>query len=95
MTRSPSLDQVCITLFDCLIISDTYYYIITPLHTANINDRSMKGDGDSELVVFFEDKTMVDGMMNGEPYKAGEFSRSLRYNLLSMRIKYSLFLVII
>ena len=41
----------------------------------------MKGDGDSEMVVFFEDKTMVDGMMNGEPYKAGEFSRSLRYNL--------------
>ena len=55
--------------------------IIAPLKTANINDRSMKGDGDSEMVVFFEDKTMVDGIMNGEPYKAGEFSRSLRYNL--------------
>jgi len=41
----------------------------------------MKGYGDSEMVVFFEDKTMVDGMMNGEPYKAVEFSRSLRYNL--------------
>ena len=41
----------------------------------------MKGEGDSEMVVFFEDKTMVDGIMNGEPYKAGEFSRSLRYNL--------------
>ena len=36
---------------------------------------------DSEMVILFEDQTFVDGIMNGEPYKAGEFARSLRLYL--------------
>ena len=59
----------------------TVKYNVIIQNAANINDRSMKGDGDSEMVVFFVDKTLVNGVMNGKPYKAGEFSRSLRYNL--------------
>ncbi|KAG9057927.1 hypothetical protein FS842_002929 [Serendipita sp. 407] len=49
--------------------------------SANINDRSQKGNGDSEIALVVEDTDMIDGVMNGEPYKVGRFAASLRRKL--------------
>eukprot|EP00268_Persea_americana_P049346 TRINITY_DN5288_c0_g1_i4.p1 TRINITY_DN5288_c0_g1~~TRINITY_DN5288_c0_g1_i4.p1 ORF type:complete len:804 (-),score=140.04 TRINITY_DN5288_c0_g1_i4:260-2671(-) len=51
--------------------------------SANINDRSLLGSRDSEIGVLIEDKDFVDSLMNGIPWKAGKFSRSLRLSLWS------------
>ena len=50
--------------------------------SANINDRSMLGDRDSEVAVIIEDNEMMEGKMNGRPYQVGKFSHSLRCHLL-------------
>ena len=50
--------------------------------SANINDRSMLGDRDSEVAVIIQDKEMMEGKMNGRPYQVGKFSHSLRCHLL-------------
>ncbi|CAB3989453.1 Phospholipase D2 [Paramuricea clavata] len=50
--------------------------------SANINDRSMLGDRDSEVAVMIEDLDFVDGNMNGIGYKMGKFAHSLRCDLL-------------
>lgn len=35
--------------------------------SANFNDRSQKGDGDSEIALVVEDKDMIDSKMDGKP----------------------------
>jgi phospholipase D1/2 len=35
--------------------------------SANLNDRSQKGDGDSEIALVTEDKDMIDSYMDGKP----------------------------
>jgi phospholipase D1/2 len=35
--------------------------------SANINDRSQKGDGDSEIALVVEDTDEIESTMNGEP----------------------------
>ena len=50
--------------------------------SANINDRSMLGDRDSEVAVIIQDNEMMEGKMNGRPYQVGKFSHSLRCHLL-------------
>ncbi|KAI3939506.1 hypothetical protein MKW92_032301, partial [Papaver armeniacum] len=49
--------------------------------SANINDRSLLGERDSEIDVLIEDKEFVDSSMNGMPWKAGKFAFSLRQSL--------------
>ncbi|PVG02411.1 phospholipase D/nuclease [Serendipita vermifera] len=49
--------------------------------SANINDRSQKGNGDSEIALVVEDTDMIDGRMNGEPYQVARFATSLRRKL--------------
>ena len=49
--------------------------------SANINDRSMLGNRDSELAILVTDTCSVPSHMNGEPYKAGAFACSLRKSL--------------
>ncbi|XP_048236121.1 phospholipase D zeta 1 [Ricinus communis] len=51
--------------------------------SSNINDRSLLGSRDSEIGVVIEDKEFVDSSMNGEPWKAGKFTYSLRCSLWS------------
>ncbi|CCM01548.1 uncharacterized protein FIBRA_03606 [Fibroporia radiculosa] len=51
------------------------------LGSANINDRSQKGDGDSEIALVVEDDDMVETTMNGKPYMASRFAASLRRKL--------------
>ena len=50
--------------------------------SANINDRSMLGDRDSEVAVMIEDLDFIDGKMNDVEYKMGKFAHSLRCDLL-------------
>ncbi|CAH3154344.1 unnamed protein product, partial [Porites lobata] len=49
--------------------------------SANINDRSMQGERDSEVAVIIEDLDMLDGKMNGVDFKVGTFAHSLRCDL--------------
>jgi phospholipase D1/2 len=51
--------------------------------SANINDRSMLGERDSEVDVLIEDRDMIEGEMNGEPYDVGKFSHGLRCHLMN------------
>lgn len=46
--------------------------------SANINDRSMLGNRDSEMAVFVEDKERVPSIMGGEEYQAGPLTLALR-----------------
>lgn len=49
--------------------------------SANINDRSQKGDGDSEICLVVEDQDLFETRMNGEPYMAARFAATLRRKL--------------
>ncbi|KAI1754058.1 phospholipase [Xylaria castorea] len=46
--------------------------------SANLNDRSQLGNHDSEIAVVIEDQDLVDGTMDGRPYRASRFATSLR-----------------
>ncbi|KAG2131140.1 hypothetical protein BD769DRAFT_1452087 [Suillus cothurnatus] len=49
--------------------------------SANLNDRSQKGDGDSEIALVVEDGDMVRTTMDGHPYMAARFAATLRRKL--------------
>lgn len=49
--------------------------------SANINDRSQKGDGDSEIALVVEDDELLQTRMNGRPYNASKFAATLRRRL--------------
>ncbi|CAL1702944.1 unnamed protein product [Somion occarium] len=49
--------------------------------SANINDRSQKGDGDSEIALVIEDDDLVQTRMNGQAYMASRFATTLRRKL--------------
>ncbi|KAF7304896.1 Phospholipase [Mycena kentingensis (nom. inval.)] len=49
--------------------------------SANINDRSQKGDGDSEIALVVEDQDFVSARMNGGRYDVARFATSLRRKL--------------
>eukprot|EP00047_Mylnosiga_fluctuans_P021411 m.104590 g.104590 ORF g.104590 m.104590 type:complete len:436 (-) comp8891_c0_seq3:137-1444(-) len=61
-----------------IMIVDDMHLIVG---SANINDRSMQGDRDSEIAAILSDEAFVDSSMNGKPYKAGRVAQSLRMNL--------------
>ncbi|KAL5521881.1 hypothetical protein ACEPAF_1725 [Sanghuangporus sanghuang] len=46
--------------------------------SANINDRSQKGDGDSEIALVVEDNDTIETTMDGKPYMAARFAATLR-----------------
>ncbi|KIL67865.1 hypothetical protein M378DRAFT_185469 [Amanita muscaria Koide BX008] len=50
--------------------------------SANINERSMRGDRDSEIAAIIRDTDMIDGAMAGETFKVGRFAHSLRVRLM-------------
>ncbi|XP_015283368.1 PREDICTED: phospholipase D2 [Gekko japonicus] len=58
-----------------LLIVDDRWAIIG---SANINDRSLLGERDSELAVLVEDTEWVASVMGGQEYQAGKFALSLR-----------------
>ncbi|KAG6839474.1 hypothetical protein C0991_002258 [Blastosporella zonata] len=49
--------------------------------SANINDRSQKGDGDSEICLVVEDEDRIQSFMDGRPYLASRFAATLRRKL--------------
>jgi len=49
--------------------------------SANINDRSQKGGGDSEIALVVEDDDMINSSMNGIPYPVARFATTLRRQL--------------
>ncbi|KAJ3588782.1 hypothetical protein NHX12_009636 [Muraenolepis orangiensis] len=57
------------------LIADDRRYIIG---SANINDRSMLGNRDSELAVLVEDEERVSSTMGGQEYQAGPITLALR-----------------
>ncbi|KAF8500767.1 phospholipase D [Russula emetica] len=54
--------------------------------SANINERSQRGDRDSELAAVIRDTDMIDGKMDGKPFKVGRFAHSLRVRLMREHI---------
>ncbi|KAJ7696033.1 phospholipase D [Mycena rosella] len=50
--------------------------------SANINERSQRGDRDSELAAVIRDTDLIDGSMAGKPFKVGRFAHSLRVRLM-------------
>lgn len=59
--------------------------------SANINDRSQKGDGDSEIALVVEDDESLETTMNGRPYKASKFAATLRRRLYRGNPEYTRF----
>lgn len=60
-----------------MIVDDRYVI----LGSANINDRSMRGDRDSEIAVVIEDSVRVDTTMNGQPFVVAQFAQDFRLRL--------------
>ncbi|OQR98782.1 phospholipase D, Pi-PXTM-PLD [Achlya hypogyna] len=54
---------------------------VVVMGSANINDRSMNGDRDSEIAIVMEDTTFASGKMNDEPYRQGTLATALRMQL--------------
>ncbi|KAI9626975.1 hypothetical protein H4Q26_017608 [Puccinia striiformis f. sp. tritici PST-130] len=50
--------------------------------SANINERSQRGDRDSELACVIRDTDMIDSKMAGKPYKVGRFAHTMRVRLM-------------
>ncbi|KDQ51771.1 hypothetical protein JAAARDRAFT_184790 [Jaapia argillacea MUCL 33604] len=49
--------------------------------SANLNDRSQRGDGDSEIALVVEDDDMIRSTMDGHPFMVSRFASSLRRKL--------------
>jgi phospholipase D1/2 len=60
-----------------MIVDDLYVVI----GTANINDRGMLGDRDTEIAALIVDTDREDSKMAGQPFQARKFARKLRMNL--------------
>ena len=54
---------------------------MTQMGSANINDRSQKGSGDSEIVLVVEDEDIIDSKMDGNSYQVSRFATTLRRRL--------------
>lgn len=50
--------------------------------SANINERSMLGNRDSECAAIVRDTDMIWSTMGGEPYRVGRFAHTLRLRLM-------------
>ena len=55
---------------------------LTIIGSANINERSQRGDRDSEIASVIRDTDMIDSQMAGKPFKVGRFNHTLRVRLM-------------
>lgn len=62
----------------CIIVDDRFAII----GSANINERSMRGDRDSEVAALVQDTDMIPSLMAGKPYLVGRFAHTLRVRLM-------------
>ena len=51
--------------------------------SANINDRSMSGERDSEFAVIIEEDQKIDSIMDGKKYRASNYALTLRKHLMA------------
>ncbi|KAI9490490.1 hypothetical protein BDB00DRAFT_837407 [Zychaea mexicana] len=65
-------------IHDKLMIVDDRIVLIG---SANINDRSLLGNRDSEMAVYIEDTEMIPSYMDGKEYQAAKFAHTLRMQL--------------
>jgi len=72
-----------IYIHDKIMIVDDRLAIIG---SANINERSMRGDRDSELACVIRDTDMIDSTMAGVPFKVGRFAHTMRIRLMREHI---------
>jgi hypothetical protein len=58
----------------------------------SVNERSMRGDRDSELASVIRDTDMIDSRMAGKPFQVGRFAHTLRMRLMrgSSPLRFSL-----
>ena len=56
---------------------------IAIMGSANINDRSMCGNRDSELAMVIEDMNLSESEMNGTPFTVAYFAQTLRMSCWS------------
>ncbi|MBW0471417.1 hypothetical protein O181_011132 [Austropuccinia psidii MF-1] len=54
--------------------------------SANINDRSMMGDRDSEIALVVEDQDVIDSQMAGQYWQAARFAATLRRRLYKQHL---------
>ncbi|VDK76458.1 unnamed protein product, partial [Cylicostephanus goldi] len=75
-------DMLCGKLMSELIYIHCKLLIVDDEHviigSANINDRSQVGNRDSEVCLLYTDTQKEKSVMNGRPYEAGKFAKSLR-----------------
>ncbi|KAH7340733.1 hypothetical protein B0J17DRAFT_694350 [Rhizoctonia solani] len=62
----------------CMVVDDR----VVIIGSANINERSQRGDRDSELAAVIRDTDMIDSRMAGKPFKVGRFAHTLRVRLM-------------
>ncbi|KAF7503349.1 hypothetical protein GJ744_003955 [Endocarpon pusillum] len=62
----------------CMIVDDR----VAIIGSANINERSMLGNRDSECASIVRDTDMLWSKMNGQPYLVGRFPHTLRVRLM-------------
>ncbi|KAA8905998.1 hypothetical protein FN846DRAFT_919255 [Sphaerosporella brunnea] len=62
----------------CMIVDDR----IAIIGSANINERSMRGDRDSEVAAIIRDTDTIMGTMGGKPFRVGRFPHTLRIRLM-------------
>ena len=62
----------------CMVVDDR----IAIIGSANINERSMRGDRDSECAAVVRDTDMLWSTMAGERYRVGRFPHTLRVRLM-------------
>lgn len=62
----------------CMVVDDR----VAIIGSANINERSMLGNRDSECAAVVRDSDMIWSKMNGKPYQVGRFPHTLRMRLM-------------
>lgn len=62
----------------CMIVDDR----IAIIGSANINERSMRGNRDSEVAAIIRDKHFIESKMDGVSYKVAHFAHTLRMRLM-------------
>jgi phospholipase D1/2 len=62
----------------CIIVDDR----VALIGSANINERSMLGNRDSEVAAVVRDTDLIWSTMGGRPYQVGRFAHTLRLRLM-------------
>jgi phospholipase D1/2 len=84
------LVQEIIYVHSKLMIVDDKYVICG---SANINDRSMLGDRDSELAAVVHDEEFIDSHLNSQTIKVGKYAFALRQKIFRYGPNYNNYLI--